>query len=202
MIDGQIDGIKNWISYIREYQDHQSRFLENHDDNRAVAFFGGNVKKTIAAALATYTLPGMRFFFQDFYNGYQNKLEVHLRRSKKEAISEEAKAFYGKFLPILNDDTLKNGEWSHKAINGGSSWKLLSWEWFNAETKNKKVIVVNFSDTPGEGTVVLSDVSGEGEVVVKDLLNDTEYKKDATELKTKGLTVTVKAWYAVILDYN
>ena len=202
LIDGQIDGIKNWISYIREYQDHQSRFLENHDDNRAVAFFGGNVKKTIAAALATYTLPGMRFFFQDFYNGYQNKLEVHLRRSKKEAVSEEAKAFYGKFLPILNDDTLKNGEWSHKAINGGSSWKLLSWEWFNAETKNKKVIVVNFSDTPGEGTVVLSDVSGEGEVVVKDLLNDTEYKKDATELKTKGLTVTVNAWYAVILDYN
>ena len=32
--------------------------------------------------------------------------------------------------------------------------------------------------------------------------NDTEYKKDVTELKTKGLTVTVKAWYAVILDYN
>lgn len=202
LIDGQIDDIKNWISYIKQYQDHQSRFLENHDDNRAVAFFGGSVTKTIAAALATYTLPGMRFFFQDFYNGYQNKLEVHLRRSKKEPVSEEAKAFYDKFLPILNDDTLKNGEWSHIAVNEESSWKLLSWKWYNAETKNKKVVIVNFSDTPGEGYVVLSDVSGEGKVVVKDLLNDTEYKKEVTELKGRGLKITVKEWYAVILDYN
>lgn len=44
----------------------------------------------------------MRFYFQDQFNGFANKLDVHLRRSAPESGSSVARAFYSKLLNITS----------------------------------------------------------------------------------------------------
>lgn len=199
MNDG-IDTVKNYITYMRQWQEKTARFLENHDDNRAVAFFDKNEQKSFAAALIAYTLPSMRFFFQDCFYGYKNKLDVHLLRAQDEPKSESAEVFYDKLFKLINSDTMSNGKWEPVKFNGRDGWKFLSWKWLNAE--EKIIVVVNFSDAKGEGNVVISDVKGEGEITIKDMLSDEEFKVDAEEVKTKGFTVSVSEWYGRVLQYN
>lgn len=55
-----------------------AHFVENHDEPPAVAFFG-SWWRADGAALATFTLPGMRFHFQDQWWGVSNRLLVQLR---------------------------------------------------------------------------------------------------------------------------
>ena len=199
---GHLDNIRGWISYMTEWDDHQCRFLENHDDNRAVEAFGGSVTKSLAAALATYTLPGMRFFFQDQWYGYKNKLDVHLRRSKKEDKSTEAETLYNKLIPIIQDETFKNGEWTNLSITGSDAWRLMAWKWVNNTTGEKRLIVVDFSEVKAGGNVVLSDVSGSGSIKIKELLSDTEYERDADALRSSGLGVIIDPWSAQIFQYK
>jgi hypothetical protein len=52
--------------------------VSNHDEERGAKFFGGWWRSN-AAALLSYTLPGMRFFWMGDFEGYQHKLAVHLR---------------------------------------------------------------------------------------------------------------------------
>jgi hypothetical protein len=175
------------------------RFLENHDDNRAVEHFGYSITKTNAAGLATYTLPGMRFFFQDQWLGYQNKLDVHLRRAKSEGQKDEAVNLYNKLFPIVSDNVFKNGSWTNLGLSGDDSWRLMAWRW---SSSNKKVlVVVNYSEVTAGGNVVVSDVSGSGTVTIKELLSGASYERNASEMKSSGLTVIVDAWSAQIFSY-
>ena len=196
---GHLDNIRGWISYTAEYQAHMCRFLENHDDNRAVEHFGYSITKTNAAGLATYTLPGMRFFFQDQWLGYQNKLDVHLRRAKSEGQKDEAVNLYNKLFPIVSDNVFKNGSWTNLGLSGDDSWRLMAWRW---SSSNKKVlVVVNYSEVTAGGNVVVSDVSGSGTVTIKELLSGASYERNASEMKSSGLTVIVDAWSAQIFSY-
>ena len=199
---GHLDNLRGWISYMSEWNQHQCRFLENHDDNRAVEAFGGSVTKSLAAALGTYTLPGMRFFFQDQWYGYTNKLDVHLRRSRKEGKSSEAMAFYDKFIPIINDETFKNGDWTNLAVTGNDAWRLMAWKWSNSSTGEKRLVVVDFSEVKAGGNVIIPDISGSGDVVIKELLSGTEYTRKAEEMRSSGLTVVIDPWYAQIFSYK
>lgn len=104
---GQIDDISNWItSNSVSFVTHSAhcKFLHhggilvysftihrtipwiitclvdisNHDEPRAVAYFG-SWPRSDGAAFITFTLPGLRFYWMGMFEGYANKLDVHLR---------------------------------------------------------------------------------------------------------------------------
>jgi glycosidase len=197
-----LDNIRDWITHTKSQKQHMCRFLENHDDNRAVEHFGNSVTKANAAALATYTLPGLRFFFQDQWLGFQNKLDVHLRRAKSESQKSEAVNLYNKLFPIITDPTIKNGEWTYLTVSGNDAWRLMAWKWKNSSTSKKMLIVCNFSNTKAGGSVVVSDVSGSGNITIKELLSGTSYTRSASEMKSSGLNVVVDAWSAQYFSYS
>ena len=134
--------------------------------------------------------------------GYKNKLDVHLRRSKKEDKSTEAETLYNKLIPIIQDETFKNGEWTNLSITGSDAWRLMAWKWVNNSTGEKRLIVVDFSEVKAGGNVVLSDVSGSGSIKIKELLSDTEYDRDADTLRSSGLGVIIDPWSAQIFQYK
>ncbi len=53
-------------------------YIESANLNLAASFFG-SWWRADAAAMLTYTLPGMRFYYMWQFEGYKNKLDVHLR---------------------------------------------------------------------------------------------------------------------------
>lgn len=200
LVNGHLDNLRGWISYMTPYQDHVCRFLENHDDNRAVERFG-SVTRTDAAALVAYTLPGLRFFFQDQWHGLTKKLDVHLRRSASEAYSDEAYQFYLKLKNILSSPVFRDGTWTNLQVSGGDSWRLVAWSWANKETGEKRLVVVNYSDVLAGGSVKVSDVSGSGTVKITELLSGVTYDRNAEEMRSTGLNVVINQYSGQIFSY-
>src|SRR6476619_2810075 len=62
-----------------DYQDKLARFVENHDEPRAVATFPPEMHE--AAAVITYLSPGLRFFHQGQLEGRRKRISPHLVRA-------------------------------------------------------------------------------------------------------------------------
>eukprot|EP00768_Dysnectes_brevis_P002888 gnl/Dysnectes_brevis/2107_a2444_2013.p1 GENE.gnl/Dysnectes_brevis/2107_a2444_2013~~gnl/Dysnectes_brevis/2107_a2444_2013.p1 ORF type:complete len:508 (+),score=96.26 gnl/Dysnectes_brevis/2107_a2444_2013:49-1572(+) len=199
-----------WLDSIRSYISSQgvselgfgTHFVENHDEGRAVAKFGSS-ERANAAALVTFTLPGMRFHFQGQWVGKANKLDVHLRRSYDEPVIEATEDFYRKFLPLLDDPVWHLGVWTYCDVGGSDTdWRLMAWRY---EYKSTRIlVVVNYSDTSGSGSIILPNAysqSGGDTIVVQDILNDQSYSRSASDMRSSGLYVIVDAWWAQIFKY-
>ncbi|MCQ2817026.1 MAG: alpha-amylase family glycosyl hydrolase, partial [archaeon] len=198
---GHLDNTRAWITSMIPYNNHVCRFLENHDDNRAVTAFGGNYKMTMAAAVGTYTLPGLRFLFQDQWFCYRNKLDVHLRRSYSENKIEDCEKFYKTFFTIFTDEIFKNGEWTYLNVLGDSAWRLMAWSWVGP-SGNKRLVALNFSQEQAGGNIVLSDLRGSGQVTLKELFSGVEYIRSADEIRDTGLVVVLESMQAQIFTYE
>lgn len=196
---GHLDNIKGWINYTSSFSKNLCRFIENHDDNRATSFFGFDISKSTTAAVITYTLPGLRFVFQDQWNGYRNKLDVHLRRSYYENVNQENKEFYNKFLPILSHEIFKNGNWEFLNIEGSDSWRLMAWNWKLNDIN--RLVVVNFAEEKAFGKIKFN-IYGSGNVIVKELLSNQNYERSAEEIRNSGLGVLLEKHQAQIFEYK
>ena len=200
--NGHLDNIRGWIQYTNQYSKHLCRFIENHDDNRAVSMFGGNIKRTDITALATYTLPGMKFYFQDQWYGYRNKLDVHLRRSKAESKSIEAMGFYKIMFNFINDNIFRNGDFTYLNASGDTAWRLIAYRWRDNMSNNKMLVVINYSDQTGSGRVKISDISGSGTIKLKEILSGVTYERNRDELRNNGLFVIINDFSAQIFKYD
>eukprot|EP01106_Pelomyxa_sp_JSP_P005480 TRINITY_DN1868_c0_g1_i2.p1 TRINITY_DN1868_c0_g1~~TRINITY_DN1868_c0_g1_i2.p1 ORF type:complete len:375 (+),score=96.90 TRINITY_DN1868_c0_g1_i2:141-1265(+) len=154
-----------------------------------------------AAATVTMTLPGMRFYWQDQWNGYENKLEVHMRRSKSETPWAFSTAHYSKLNGIVKDTAFTSGTWNYAVVNGTSDcWRLMAWRW-NYNNSAKRLVVINYSDTQGSGYVVVPDVTGSSTVTITELFSGTQYSRSAPDMRSTGLNVIIPCWSAQIFQY-
>jgi hypothetical protein len=195
---GNLDNTRGWVAWSGSFAAKLARFTENHDEDRAVAVFG-SVTRSNAAALATYTLPGLRFYFQGQWSGFANKLDVHLRRAKAESGSAQTIELYNRLLPILNQPVFRDGAYTYLTLKGDDSWRLMGWRW--SGSNQKRLVVVNFSDVRAGCQVVVSDVAGSGTITIAELLSGEKYDRSADEMRGTGLTVVIDAWSAQIFSY-
>ena len=117
----------------------------------------------------------------------------------------------------MNDDAFLNGVWNYvSVINSGLSWvpfsgllvltlnqRLMAWRW-NYNDESKRVVVVNFSDTTGNGYVVLPDaaeVDGSDTVTITELMTNTTYERSVATMTSSGLFVQVDPWDCQIFSY-
>ncbi|MFH1078782.1 MAG: alpha-amylase family glycosyl hydrolase [Pseudomonadota bacterium] len=177
----------------RSYQDKLVRFIENHDEPRAATAFPS--KKAFAAAVTVASIPGAKLFHDGQFEGRRIHLPVFLERRSDEPVSPEVQAFYRRLLEILNSDCLRNGEWRPCERIGQPDLvgdeKLVAWSW--RDSKESCLIVVNLSDAPAQGQVLLpwNDLAGG---VWTDLFTGNVY-----EIKGDGPYVDLPAWEFHIL---
>eukprot|EP01132_Coremiostelium_polycephalum_P005236 gene5236-6517_t len=201
---GNLDQVKGWISgNSLNFTTHSAHFISNHDEPRGANFFG-SWWRSDAAALITYTLPGLRFFWWGDFEGYSNQLDVHLRREESEPAIGTAQGFYQNLTSIVSDPVFKYGDFQYLNVGGSdSSWPLIAYKWnYQGE---KRLCVLDFSDTEGSGYIVLDDAEagpdGNDTIPVTDLLSGTTYYRSAQELRTQGLYVIINTWYGQIFKY-
>ena len=201
LTNGNVDEVRAYLYSTAEYEQYMARFLENHDENRAASFFKNRTTITNAAALIAYTVPGMRFLFQDFQFGYKFKLEVHLRRSYDEPKDQEAVEFYEKYLSIFTSDVFKYGEFEMVEVKGDDAYMFVAWKWKYG--KEKRVVIVNFDNNQRECFVVVKD-AGEGkeEVAMEEMLSGVKITRKSKEVQEEGLFVIVKGYSGMIFTYN
>eukprot|EP01116_Phalansterium_solitarium_P000236 TRINITY_DN10137_c0_g1_i1.p1 TRINITY_DN10137_c0_g1~~TRINITY_DN10137_c0_g1_i1.p1 ORF type:complete len:514 (-),score=133.76 TRINITY_DN10137_c0_g1_i1:553-1875(-) len=198
-----LDDVRSWLSgNSPSFVQHSAHFVSNHDEPRAVAFFG-SWWQADAAALLTYTLPGMRFYWMGQFDGFKYQLDVHLRREESEPAVPDVQSFYSTFLNITNDPVFKYGTWTYVPVSqSDSSWRLIAYRW--AYKNERRLCVINFSDTNGSANVVVADAqsrNGNDTIPVTDLLSGQTWQRSASAMRTTGLFVVINSWYAQIFTY-
>ncbi|MCX7874533.1 MAG: alpha-amylase family glycosyl hydrolase [Melioribacteraceae bacterium] len=184
-----------------DYQKKSLRFIENHDEERAITEFGK--EKSKAASVIISTIYGGKLFFDGQFEGKKIKIPVQLGREPQEKILEDVKCFYEKLLTITSHKVFNYGEW--KLLEPISSWinnfsfkNILAWEW-NYETE-RRIVVVNYSSSIATCRLKIDVTGYPDEFVIKDLLNQVEYLRSSEEIHSLGLYIELKPFHSHIFS--
>ncbi len=179
-----------------EYQRHLVRFIENHDEERALAALGP--LRSQAAATVALTLPGMRLVHEGQMEGRRLRLPVQLGRRSIEPPQPGMERFYRQLLAALRQPVFHEGEWRllepQAAWPGNPSYSnfvahrwVLSEEW--------RLVVGNLASGPSQCYVRLDWPDLDGQTwELMDLLSEARYVREGDELLARGLYLDVPGW--------
>jgi len=199
--EGDVQAVQGHLHANYDFQLRSVRFLENHDEPRAVASFGK--KASLAAAVLISTLPGMHFYYDGQFEGKTIRLPVQLGREQVEAIDLEILEFYEKLLSIVNDPVIQSGDWALltpvSAWQGNGSFQnMLAWQWVNE--KITKVIVINFSSEISQSRIFLPILFEGKDVEITDNLTGIKYSRRVYNIKENGLYIELKPYQSHIFS--
>lgn len=198
--DGFVRDVHLHLKADFDFQRRSVRFLENHDEARAASVFGKS--RLPAVAVLASTVPGMHFFNDGQFEGFQTQLVVQLSRAQEEIADPEVQRIYRKILTIAASPEFHNGTWSLLEVKDSgdrTNSDLIAYSW--SGTSGQKLVVVNLGPSNSTGRIYFKD-----EVVVgtgfrfDDLLNDRSYERQAADLKRWGLFVKLTGFGAHIFD--
>ena len=194
--------IRSHLMSNARYQERSARFIENHDEPRAVTAFGR--ERSLAAAVVLATVPGLHLFHDGQLEGKRIRLPIQLVREPREAADAEVMQFYDRLLKVVNQSAFHNGEWSLIEVSQAgednkSHHNLLAWFWHHA--KQRKIVVVNYSPSPGQGWLKLPlPLKTPGRIMFHDELTGVTHTRDTEEMSRQGLYVNLDPYHAQILD--
>jgi glycosidase len=177
------------------YQSKLVRFIENHDEPRALSAF--SPRKLRAAAVVMATVPGAKLFHEGQFEGRKVRLPVHLARRPKEPVDPDLQAFYRTLLGIASLEGLRDGRWRLCKRTGwpdnASHRSIVAWVWHGAE--ERLLVVVNLSPSDAQGLVPLPWPELEGGTWrMTDLLTGQTYERKGDGMLRPGLHVELPPW--------
>ena len=195
--EGAARPVREHLHADLDYQAKSARFLENHDEPRAAATFDLVVHR--AAAVITYSVPGLRFFHQGQFEGRKKRISPHLVRAPEETPDPELQAFYDQVLAILRLPVVRTGQWQalecRQAWGGnGSSDAFVAHAW-QVPGGQRMLIAVNYAAHSSQCYLNLPfpEIGGHP-VELRDLLSPACYVRDGNELLDRGLYLDLPPW--------
>jgi hypothetical protein len=185
------EAVRKHLTAERAYQDRLLRFIENHDEPRAVTALPGGRDR--AAAVAVATLPGATLWHDGQFDGRRRHLPVFLGRAPQEPADEQVRDFYRRLLPAAAE--VRRGGWtlldSHGWPDNASHRHVLAWAWHDQDRPHH-LIAVNLSGSPAQARIPLPWPTPTGRLT--DQLDGREFDPAGDEL-----FVDLPAWGAHIL---
>ena len=99
LIENNIDRIKTILSGGQKYSKNRLRFVENHDEPRALASFGR--ERALPATIILALTNGGHLFYQGQMEGFSKRLSVYLLRKASEDVNEDIYSFYENYFKAL-----------------------------------------------------------------------------------------------------
>ncbi|HET9589459.1 MAG TPA: alpha-amylase family glycosyl hydrolase [Anaerolineales bacterium] len=201
--EGSARPVRKHLHAALDYQTKLARFLENHDEPRASASFDPRVHR--AAAVITYFIPGLRFFYQGQFEGRKKRISPHLIRAPEESPDKEIEEFYDHLLAILRKPIVKSGEWQRLACQpawaGTGSWdSFVAHSWRGAGVE-RMLIAVNYAPHPSQCYLNLPFPEIKNRSVrLKDSLSSACYIREGHELLERGLYLDLQPWSYHVFD--
>jgi len=195
--DGHARPVRDHLRAGMDFQNKLARFLENHDEPRAAATFSSEIHE--AAAVVTYTTPGLRFFHQGQFEGRRKRISPHLGRGPDEPVNPSLQAFYSRLLSVLRQPVVRQGSW--QLLECLPAWEgnwtsdcfvAYAWEGWDGQ---RLLIAVNFAGNHSQCYVRLpwSDLHG-GQWRLQDVLGSVVYHPHGDDLATRGLYLDLAPW--------
>ena len=168
------------------YSARLARFVENHDEPRSVEVLDGRVR---AAAALTFTLPGLRFFFDGQFEGSAVHPPVQLGRWQTEPARPDVSDLYARLLAATHDPLFHEGGWSLlevRSAGDASHEHLVAAAW---RLENRlAVIAANLSGGSSQGMVDIGALPPGTAFDLNDRLADARYRWSRADLEN-GLYV-------------
>ncbi|MFX1379716.1 MAG: alpha-amylase family glycosyl hydrolase [Promethearchaeota archaeon] len=196
LIFENINAIKDHLKAEWVFQSKLLRFIENHDESRAIEKFGE--EKSLAAGLIALTLPGARLIHEGQLYGYKIKLPVQLRRQPIEEINIQVLKFYQNLLTAIPSQEFKNPNWSLCEVipivdEDDSSLNIISYLWWIGSSY--RLIVVNFSPNYTKAHVKIRPFHFDTfKWRFTDLLDNRVYTYNGEDIYKYGLYIELDAW--------
>ena len=178
-------GVRGHLQADAAYSARLARFLENHDEPRSAAAFGDRLR---AAAALTFTLPGLRFFFDEQFSGASLRAPVQLGRWPPPPDRPDIRDLYSRLLNAIDDPLFHDGTWSLLEVDpadGGTSADLIACAWRTDAAL--AIVVVNVTGRTAEGRVATGPLPAAA-VLVEDRLSGQTHRWSRDDLE-KGLYV-------------
>ncbi len=196
------DAIRDHLRAEEDYQLKSVRFIENHDEPRAINYLGYDKSK--AAAIIISTVQGMRFYFDGQFEGERVKLPVQLGRKPKEKPISSLQKFYEKLLKIVKDPVFKFGDW--QLIHPATAWEgdptyrnIIAY--LRKYENQFRLVVINYSTEISMARLQFEPPSGMNEIVLTDLLNNEKYKRSTAEIRNEGLYVKLSPFQSHLFAF-
>ncbi|MFX1572917.1 MAG: alpha-amylase family glycosyl hydrolase [Promethearchaeota archaeon] len=202
LLHGNVQSIKAHLNAEWDYQSKLVRFMENHDEQRAISLFGE--ERSRAAAIITLTLPGAKLIHEGQMCGYKIKLPVQLGRRESEEINKSLLDFYRNLLKIVPSKGFRKENWEicevkPIEISDHSFNNIISYYWGNNSLNI--AIVVNYSPNPAKAHIKINKLNyGSNNWKFSDLLTQKEYVYKGNDLNKYGLYVDLSAWNGHIFE--
>ena len=196
-----IRGVNAHLRADRDFQMKSVRFLENHDEKRAVTKFGK--QRSVAAAAIISTIQGMKLYYEGQFEGKKIKLPLQLGREPYEKVSETKRAFYNKLLDITKEEIFVKGEWSQLEIlpvnNKNETFNnFFAWQW--KLKNNLRIVVINYSDFTSQCRLKFQIDASPETIILFDLLNEQKYIRKTDEITNLGLFIELKSYKSHIFS--
>ncbi|HLY25218.1 MAG TPA: alpha-amylase family glycosyl hydrolase [Aggregatilineales bacterium] len=190
--------VRDHLLAVSVFQRRLVRFIENHDEGRAVSAFG--LERSMAAATLSATLPGAKLFHEGQFEGHTLKLPVQLGERPAEQPNRAVQTFYRTLLAALAQAPYHEGAFMMLGIHpivgeDPSHYNLFAWAW--ALNEDWRMVVVNYSGGPAKGRVFLPrpDFAGSAVWMFQDGFNPAErLLRNGDDLLTSGLPLELPAY--------
>ena len=186
-----LPGARDHLLADLDYQHRSLRFIENHDEPRAVTALG--VPKSQPAAVLALTLPGARLLHEGQAEGRAVKLPVQLGRLPVEEPHPGLREFYSRLLQAQRDPVLHDGTYfvlaSRSYLGADRSHEgLISHAWSLGDAL--RVVVVNLGHAQASARLMLPPLPDGTRWRFRDVLRDDVAPVFTAEhLRVQGLPV-------------
>lgn len=176
LVRADIAGVHGHLGAEPGFQARSLRFVENHDEPRAVLEFGR--ERSLSAAAVAGSVPGLRLYHDGQLEGRRVRLPVQLGREPAEARDDEVSDFYRRLLEVTHDTLFHTGrfELAELAEQPANGPRPLAWHWRSEE--RSALVVVNLSVEPTEARI-RSGAAAPRPVLKELLLRAAREQKDA-----------------------
>ncbi len=205
LANGEIDAIKSHLRADLDFMRSNIRFIENHDERRAMEVFGEDRQRAAAALICT--LPGAALLHQGQLSGRRIKLPVQINRGAEEVSHPLLARFYRRLLNEVRCEIYRTGAWELReaqAIHSDDHThnNLIIYTW--RQSKRIRLVLVNLSSEWSRARLDLSDMS---QLAVRrwrlyDVLNESFVRHDGDAVLQAGLLFEVPPCSAQILHFQ
>jgi hypothetical protein len=194
------EGARQHLQAPTEYLARMAHFLENHDEPRIATQL--SLEEHRAAAVLTFTAPGLRLLHDGQLEGKRVRIPVHLRRGPDEHRDARVVELYEALLPIITSSTVVRGAWSLLSCTpawDGNQTNHNFISYLLEHSDGELMIAVNYAPYRGQSFTHLPErLMTCTNFVFTDLLSGERYVRESSDVKQRGLFLDVPEWKAHI----
>lgn len=205
LINRELNEIKAHLRADLSYLESNIRFIENHDEPRAMSILGEDRQRPAAALICT--LPGAALLHQGQLSGRRIKLPVQISRQPAETHHPLLEEFYKRLLPEVQAPVYRRGKWrmleAQPAFEGSQSHeRLIAYTWEDKE--DYRLVAVNLGGEWARCCLPLRHwpkLAGR-HWRLHDILGDSYTYRAGQDLIEKGLTLEAAPYSSHIFQFQ